>query len=178
MYCSVPTFIVAERYEREKQELEKHILELKAKLTHNTAMSEVEELKRRIEHKDKEKAQLVLQIEVSFLCESFPICLRYVINQIRVELLTVMLYWVYSMNKFERWSELAEVFLSCLFNKPKNLLLHMNSWFVLFAFFLCSNKRWSDFYLLLVWIVVHGITSIILISIKLKYRVLWDSEVH
>ncbi|XP_025006863.2 centrosomal protein of 128 kDa isoform X2 [Gallus gallus] len=54
----------AERYEREKQELEKHILELKAKLTHNTAMSEVEELKRRIEHKDKEKAQLVLQIEV------------------------------------------------------------------------------------------------------------------
>lgn len=55
---------VAERYEREKQELEKHILELKAKLTHNTAMSEVEELKRRIEHKDKEKAQLVLQIEV------------------------------------------------------------------------------------------------------------------
>lgn len=84
MYCSVPTFIVAERYEREKQELEKHILELKAKLTHNTAMSEVEELKRCIEHKDKEKAQLVLQIEVSFLCESFPICLRYVINQIRV----------------------------------------------------------------------------------------------
>ncbi|XP_015720701.1 centrosomal protein of 128 kDa isoform X3 [Coturnix japonica] len=54
---------VAERYEREKQELEKHILELKAKLTHNTAMSEVEELKRRIEHKDKEKAQLVLHIE-------------------------------------------------------------------------------------------------------------------
>ncbi|XP_040529903.1 centrosomal protein of 128 kDa isoform X2 [Gallus gallus] len=54
----------AERYEREKQELEKHILELKAKLSHNTAMSEVEELKRRIEHKDKEKAQLVLQIEV------------------------------------------------------------------------------------------------------------------
>ncbi|XP_065607823.1 centrosomal protein of 128 kDa isoform X2 [Cyrtonyx montezumae] len=54
---------VAERYEREKQELEKHILELKAKLTHNTAMSEVEELKRRIEHKDKEKAQLVMHIE-------------------------------------------------------------------------------------------------------------------
>ncbi|OXB65624.1 hypothetical protein ASZ78_011509 [Callipepla squamata] len=54
---------VAERYEREKQELEKHILELKAKLTHNTAMSEVEELKRCIEHKDKEKAQLVMHIE-------------------------------------------------------------------------------------------------------------------
>ncbi|XP_048804561.1 centrosomal protein of 128 kDa isoform X3 [Lagopus muta] len=54
---------VAERYEREKQELEKHILELKAKLTHNTAMSEIEELKRHMEHKDKEKAQLVLHIE-------------------------------------------------------------------------------------------------------------------
>ncbi|XP_025006864.2 centrosomal protein of 128 kDa isoform X4 [Gallus gallus] len=60
---------VAERYEREKQELEKHILELKAKLTHNTAMSEVEELKRRIEHKDKEKAQLVLQIEMELVEE-------------------------------------------------------------------------------------------------------------
>lgn len=83
LFCS-HCFIVAERYEREKQELEKHILELKAKLTHNTAMSEVEELKRRIEHKDKEKAQLVLHIEVSFLCKSFPICLRYVISQIRV----------------------------------------------------------------------------------------------
>eukprot|EP00076_Gallus_gallus_P041326 XP_025006864.1 centrosomal protein of 128 kDa isoform X3 [Gallus gallus] len=60
---------VAERYEREKQELEKHILELKAKLSHNTAMSEVEELKRRIEHKDKEKAQLVLQIEMELVEE-------------------------------------------------------------------------------------------------------------
>ncbi|XP_050753567.1 centrosomal protein of 128 kDa [Gymnogyps californianus] len=55
---------VAERYEREKQELEKHILELKAKLSHNAVMSEVEELKRCIEHKDKEKAQLVMHIQV------------------------------------------------------------------------------------------------------------------
>ncbi|KAM9239486.1 centrosomal protein of 128 kDa [Leptosomus discolor] len=55
---------VAERYEREKQELEKHILELKAKLSHNVVMSEVEELKRCIEHKDKEKAQLVMHIQV------------------------------------------------------------------------------------------------------------------
>ncbi|XP_075609896.1 centrosomal protein of 128 kDa isoform X2 [Balearica regulorum gibbericeps] len=54
----------AERYEREKQELEKHILELKAKLSHNAVMSEVEELKRCIEHKDKEKAQLVMHIQV------------------------------------------------------------------------------------------------------------------
>lgn len=68
LFCS-HCIIVAERYEREKQELEKHILELKAKLTHNTAMSEIEELKRHMEHKDKEKAQLVLHIEVSFLCK-------------------------------------------------------------------------------------------------------------
>uniref|UniRef100_A0A8C9UCQ7 Centrosomal protein 128 n=1 Tax=Serinus canaria TaxID=9135 RepID=A0A8C9UCQ7_SERCA len=56
----------AERYEREKQDLEKHILELKAKLSHNAVMSEVEELKRCIERKDKEKAQLVMHIQVSW----------------------------------------------------------------------------------------------------------------
>ncbi|XP_054018196.1 centrosomal protein of 128 kDa [Dryobates pubescens] len=55
---------VAERYEREKQELEKHILELKAKLSHNAVMSEVEELKRCIEQKDREKAQLIMHIQV------------------------------------------------------------------------------------------------------------------
>ncbi|KAM9651737.1 centrosomal protein of 128 kDa isoform 6-T11 [Morphnus guianensis] len=54
----------AERYEREKQELEKHILELKAKLSHNAVMSEVEDLKRCIERKDKENAQLVMHIQV------------------------------------------------------------------------------------------------------------------
>ncbi|XP_064316577.1 centrosomal protein of 128 kDa isoform X2 [Phalacrocorax carbo] len=54
----------AERYEREKQELEKHILELKAKLSHNAVMSEVEELRRCIERKDKEKAQLLMHIQV------------------------------------------------------------------------------------------------------------------
>uniref|UniRef100_A0A672TUB9 Centrosomal protein 128 n=2 Tax=Strigops habroptila TaxID=2489341 RepID=A0A672TUB9_STRHB len=54
---------VAERYEREKQELEKHILDLKAKLSHNAVMSEVEELKRCIERKDKEKAQLVMHVQ-------------------------------------------------------------------------------------------------------------------
>ncbi|KAM7025283.1 centrosomal protein of 128 kDa isoform 3-T5 [Acridotheres tristis] len=54
----------AERYEREKQDLEKHILELKAKLNHNAVMSEVEELKRCIERKDKEKAQLVMHVQV------------------------------------------------------------------------------------------------------------------
>ncbi|XP_067152985.1 centrosomal protein of 128 kDa [Apteryx mantelli] len=55
---------VAERYDREKQELEKHILELKAKLNHNAVMSEVEELKRCVERKDKEKAQLAEHIQV------------------------------------------------------------------------------------------------------------------
>ncbi|XP_025939941.1 centrosomal protein of 128 kDa-like [Apteryx rowi] len=55
---------VAERYEREKQELEKHILELKAKLNHNAVMSEVEELKRCVERKDKEKAQLAEHIQI------------------------------------------------------------------------------------------------------------------
>ncbi|NXG74162.1 CE128 protein, partial [Baryphthengus martii] len=54
----------AERYERERQELEKHILELKAKLSHSAVMSEVEELKRCVERKDKEKAQLVMHIQV------------------------------------------------------------------------------------------------------------------
>ncbi|NWX83483.1 CE128 protein, partial [Nothoprocta pentlandii] len=53
-----------ERHEREKQELEKHILELKAKLNHNAVMSEVEELKRCLERKDKEKAQLAEHIQV------------------------------------------------------------------------------------------------------------------
>uniref|UniRef100_A0A674JVM2 Centrosomal protein 128 n=1 Tax=Terrapene triunguis TaxID=2587831 RepID=A0A674JVM2_9SAUR len=51
---------------REKQELEKQILELRAKLNHSAVMSEVEELKRCIEHKDKEKAQLAMHIEVTF----------------------------------------------------------------------------------------------------------------
>uniref|UniRef100_A0A8C0JEA7 Centrosomal protein 128 n=1 Tax=Chelonoidis abingdonii TaxID=106734 RepID=A0A8C0JEA7_CHEAB len=49
---------------REKQELEKQILELRAKLNHSAVMSEVEELKRCIEHKDKEKAQLAMHIQV------------------------------------------------------------------------------------------------------------------
>ncbi|NWI92968.1 CE128 protein, partial [Pitta sordida] len=55
---------VAERYEKEKQDLEKHILELKAKLNHNAVMSEVEELKRCMERKDKEKTQLLMHIQV------------------------------------------------------------------------------------------------------------------
>ncbi|XP_020831987.1 LOW QUALITY PROTEIN: centrosomal protein of 128 kDa [Phascolarctos cinereus] len=53
----------AERSDQEKQELEKQISELKAKLNHNVMMSEVQELKRCIERKDKEKAQLEEQTE-------------------------------------------------------------------------------------------------------------------
>lgn len=66
-------FTVTERYEREKQDLEKHILELKAKLSHNAVMSEVEELKRCIERKDKEKAQLVMHVQVSWVLLLFSL---------------------------------------------------------------------------------------------------------
>ncbi|XP_074854880.1 centrosomal protein of 128 kDa [Carettochelys insculpta] len=53
-----------ERSEQEKKELEKQILELRAKLNHSAFVSELEELKRCIEHKDKEKAQLAMHIEM------------------------------------------------------------------------------------------------------------------
>ncbi|XP_074091709.1 centrosomal protein of 128 kDa isoform X10 [Macrotis lagotis] len=53
----------AERSDQEKQELDKQILELKAKLNHNAMMSEVQELKRCIERKDKEKVHLEEQTE-------------------------------------------------------------------------------------------------------------------
>ncbi|KAM9065365.1 centrosomal protein of 128 kDa isoform 4-T4 [Sarcophilus harrisii] len=52
-----------ERSDPEKQEMEKQISELKAKLNHSVMMSEVQELKRCIERKDKEKAQLEEQTE-------------------------------------------------------------------------------------------------------------------
>ncbi|XP_032997660.1 centrosomal protein of 128 kDa isoform X2 [Lacerta agilis] len=55
---------VVERSDPEKQEMEKQIWELRAKLNHSAVMSEIEELKRCIERKDKEKAQLGIQIEV------------------------------------------------------------------------------------------------------------------
>ncbi|XP_059579121.1 centrosomal protein of 128 kDa isoform X2 [Alligator mississippiensis] len=55
---------VVERSEREKQELEKRILKLRAKLSQCVVASEVEELKRCIEHKDKERMQLTTHIEV------------------------------------------------------------------------------------------------------------------
>lgn len=59
-------FLVVERSEREKQELEKRILKLRAKLSQCVVASEVEELKRCIEHKDKERMQLTTHIEVTF----------------------------------------------------------------------------------------------------------------
>ncbi|XP_048342480.1 centrosomal protein of 128 kDa isoform X1 [Sphaerodactylus townsendi] len=50
--------------DQNKEDLEKQIWELRAKLSHSAVMSEIEELKRCIERKDKEKAQLGLKIEV------------------------------------------------------------------------------------------------------------------
>ncbi|XP_066468219.1 centrosomal protein of 128 kDa isoform X2 [Tiliqua scincoides] len=55
---------VGERSDQEKQEMEKEIWELRAKLSHSAVMSEIEELKRCIERKDKERTQLGMQIEV------------------------------------------------------------------------------------------------------------------
>ncbi|XP_067894689.1 centrosomal protein of 128 kDa-like isoform X2 [Heterodontus francisci] len=55
---------VAGRSEHEKQLLEKQILELRAQLNRNAALSEVEELKRSLERKEKEKSQLSAHIEV------------------------------------------------------------------------------------------------------------------
>ncbi|XP_061467868.1 centrosomal protein of 128 kDa isoform X3 [Rhineura floridana] len=55
---------VPERSDLEKQEMEKQIWGLRAQLNHSAVMSEIEELKRCIERKDKERAQLGIQIEV------------------------------------------------------------------------------------------------------------------
>ncbi|XP_008115997.2 centrosomal protein of 128 kDa isoform X2 [Anolis carolinensis] len=55
---------VTERTDSGQTEMEKEIWELRAKLNHSAVMSEIEELKRCIERKDKERAQLGLQIEV------------------------------------------------------------------------------------------------------------------
>ncbi|XP_059504964.1 centrosomal protein of 128 kDa [Stegostoma tigrinum] len=55
---------VAGRSEQEKHLLEKQILGLRAQLNCNTVLSEVEELKRSLERKDKEKSQLSAHIEV------------------------------------------------------------------------------------------------------------------
>ncbi|XP_007472768.1 centrosomal protein of 128 kDa isoform X3 [Monodelphis domestica] len=54
----------SEKSEWEKQELEKQVSELKAKLNHNVMISEIQELKRCLEKKDKEKAQFEEQIEI------------------------------------------------------------------------------------------------------------------
>uniref|UniRef100_UPI00398EE306 centrosomal protein of 128 kDa-like isoform X3 n=1 Tax=Pristiophorus japonicus TaxID=55135 RepID=UPI00398EE306 len=55
---------VAGKSEREKQLLEKQILELRAQLNRSAVLSEVEELKRSLERREKEKAQLSAHIEV------------------------------------------------------------------------------------------------------------------
>ncbi|XP_068110545.1 centrosomal protein of 128 kDa isoform X2 [Hyperolius riggenbachi] len=53
-----------ERSEREKQELERQISELRTQLNRNAILSEIEELRRSLEHKDREKSQLTEQLEV------------------------------------------------------------------------------------------------------------------
>ncbi|XP_077179510.1 centrosomal protein of 128 kDa isoform X2 [Paroedura picta] len=50
--------------DQDKQDMEKQIWELRAKLSRSAVMSEIEELKRCIERKDKEKAQLGMKIEI------------------------------------------------------------------------------------------------------------------
>ncbi|XP_041131323.1 centrosomal protein of 128 kDa-like [Polyodon spathula] len=55
---------VTNRSDREKQELEKQIQELRFQLSQNVVISELEELKRSIERKEREKAQLFAHIEV------------------------------------------------------------------------------------------------------------------
>ncbi|XP_078516120.1 centrosomal protein of 128 kDa [Lissotriton helveticus] len=55
---------VLERSEREKRDLEKQILELRAQLNHSAVMSEVEELKRSMDRKDRERVQLTAHVEV------------------------------------------------------------------------------------------------------------------
>ncbi|KAM6462076.1 centrosomal protein of 128 kDa isoform 2-T2 [Liasis olivaceus] len=55
---------VVERSDPERQEMEKQIWELRAQLNHSAVMSEIEELKRCVERKDKEKMQLGMQMEV------------------------------------------------------------------------------------------------------------------
>uniref|UniRef100_W5MR26 Centrosomal protein 128 n=1 Tax=Lepisosteus oculatus TaxID=7918 RepID=W5MR26_LEPOC len=54
---------MTERSEREKQELEKQIQDLRLQLTQNAVMAEVDELKRVIERKDREKSQLSVHVE-------------------------------------------------------------------------------------------------------------------
>ncbi|MEE6494233.1 hypothetical protein FKM82_017068 [Ascaphus truei] len=55
---------VVERSEREKHELERQISELRAQLSRSAILSEVEDLKRNLDQKDREKAQLAGHVQV------------------------------------------------------------------------------------------------------------------
>ncbi|KAM5128949.1 centrosomal protein of 128 kDa isoform 2-T3 [Mantella aurantiaca] len=55
---------VVERSEREKQELERQISELRTQLNRNAILSEMEELKRSANQKDRDKIQLTEQLEL------------------------------------------------------------------------------------------------------------------
>lgn len=50
----------------DRSELEKEVAELRLQLCKASVHSEVEELKRALEHKEKERLQLSLQVEVGF----------------------------------------------------------------------------------------------------------------
>ncbi|XP_075470754.1 centrosomal protein of 128 kDa isoform X2 [Ascaphus truei] len=54
---------VVERSEREKHELERQISELRAQLSRSAILSEVEDLKRNLDQKDREKAQLAGHVQ-------------------------------------------------------------------------------------------------------------------
>lgn len=53
--------------EREKEDLEKQMSDLRVQLNFSAMASEVEEVKRCMERKDKEKAHLAAQVEVTLL---------------------------------------------------------------------------------------------------------------
>uniref|UniRef100_A0A8C4VYG9 Centrosomal protein 128 n=1 Tax=Gopherus evgoodei TaxID=1825980 RepID=A0A8C4VYG9_9SAUR len=76
---------------REKQELEKQILELRAKLNHSAVMSKVEELKQCIEHKDKEKSYFCSftgNVIASILPVLFKIDCTFIIQCVCIQVLT------------------------------------------------------------------------------------------
>lgn len=58
--------------EREKQDMQKQMSDFRVQLNLSTMASELEEVKRCVERKDKEKAHLSAQVQVSVLCSDPP----------------------------------------------------------------------------------------------------------
>lgn len=59
--CFLPA---VERSEREKQDLERQIIELRTQLNRSALLSEIDDLKRSLDLKDREKVQLAEHLEV------------------------------------------------------------------------------------------------------------------